>query len=261
MAEHGLAGRVVGVALDGTGLGADGTIWGGEFLVADLRDFRRAAHFKTYRMPGGDEAIRHPIRMAYSALRAEMGDDADRILQRLPAGERAVLARLVDTGAHSPWTSSAGRLFDAVSAVLGLCDEISYEGQAAIRLQTAAARSGATEPYPFRFGGGVLDFGPAIREIVSARQEGLDVSDLAARFHRTVAVACAEVCGAVAATERIGDVVLSGGVFQNDLLLAMMSDELKTRGQNVYSHHAVPPNDGGISLGQAAVALARATRD
>ncbi len=264
MVEHGITEPVIGVAFDGTGYGPDETVWGGEFLVADLRDFRRAGHLKPYRMPGGDEAIRHPARMALSVLIAELGDEAERLaaalLPSVSSDERAVLVRLVSEGLHAPWTSSAGRLFDAVSALAGLCDTISYEGQAAIRLQTAAGE-GRGEPYDWEIRRGpgplVLSFGPAVRQIVAAVQAGTAKSEIAARFHRAVAAGAAEMCDALRSSEGLDKVVLSGGVFQNDLLLGRLRDELNERGFRVYCHRAVPTNDGGIALGQAAVALAR----
>lgn len=265
MAEHGLTEPVIGVALDGAGYGPDGTIWGGEFLVADLRDSRRAGCFKHYRMPGGEEAIRHPARMAFSVLLAEFGEQADalatRLLPAITAAERGILSQLIQSGAHAPLTSSAGRLFDAVSALLGLCDTISYEGQAAIRLQTAAGE-GSQSAYPFEIEAvtkeSVLSFGPAVRAMVEDTLAGADKGGIAAKFHRTVSQGVAGMCAALSEREGLRKVVLSGGVFQNDLLLRMATGELKERGFEVYSHRLVPPNDGGIALGQAAVALARA---
>ncbi len=258
MAEQGLTEPVIGIALDGTGFGADGTVWGGEFLVATLKEFRRVGHFKQYRMPGSDEAIRHPPRMAYSCLLSELGADADNHRSSLSAGERTVLARMVETGLHAPLTSSAGRLFDIVSALLGLCDTISYEGQAAVRLQALADRN-VSECYPFEIKDEdalILSFGPAIQRIVKDVEDGRRKTEVAGRFHRTVAGAVAEMCAAIRSRESLDKVVLSGGVFQNDLLLGLLTRELQDRGFTVYSHRLAPPNDGCISLGQAAVALA-----
>lgn len=263
MIEHGLTEPVIGVALDGTGYGPDGTVWGGEFLVADLRDVRRAGHLKQYRMPGGEEAIRHPARMAFSVLVAEYGEEADEIAARLlpvSSAERGLLRQLVDGGTHAPITSSAGRLFDAVSALLGLCDTISYEGQAAIRLQTAAqAGPGRAYPLDVQHDGEalILSLAPMVRRVVEELASGVDKADIAAAFHRTVARGVADMCTALSEREGLRKVVLSGGVFQNDLLLGMVTEELARRGLEVFSHRQVPPNDGGIALGQAAVALAR----
>ncbi len=265
MAEHGLAERVIGVALDGTGYGSDGTIWGGEFLVADLADFRRVGHFKSYRMPGGAQAIRQPARMALSYVLAELTErdrrDLPALLPCLSENECRVLSGMIAQGVNAPWTSSAGRLFDAVAALLGLGAEITYEAQAAIRLQTIARPEGE-ESYPYaiedRAGVFQLSFGPTIRAIVADRTANVDCGRMAGRFHQTVAQAVGEMCGRIRDRERIEKVALSGGVFQNDLLLMLATNDLRRRGFQVYSHHLAPPNDGGIALGQAAVALKKA---
>jgi len=266
MAEYGCRERVIGVALDGAGLGTDGTVWGGEFLVADLCDFERWAHLKTYRLPGGDEAVRHPDRMAFSVLVAEMGEDgaeeaARRLLPALADPHRRVLADMVARGVRSPLTSSAGRLFDAVSALLGLCPEVSYEGQAAIRLQSAA-RHDVRDGYVFELDRATRPwvFSPSrmFRELLDDVRSGVDIGTISARFHRGVASGAAAVCGAIREETGLCDVMLSGGVFQNQLLLAWLTESLKSAGFRVHSHRVVPPNDGGISLGQAAITLARA---
>lgn len=276
MAEHGLTAPVIGVALDGTGYGPDGTVWGGEFLIADLADYRRFARLSRYALPGGEEAVRHPVRMAASCLLAELGADAPRQIQRLlpglPAGETALLRRVLERGLRSPPTSSAGRLFDAVSALLGLCDHAEYEGQAAVRLQTAALRAVAAgglpgEPWDFEIAGDpprspddaplVLSLGPTLRRIADERARGADSGRLAAAFHVTLAASVAEVCLRARAAAGLDTVCLSGGCFQNDLLLGLVRARLAPHGFTVCSHEKVPPNDGGLSLGQAAVALAR----
>ncbi|MCG2659027.1 MAG: carbamoyltransferase HypF, partial [Kiritimatiellae bacterium] len=270
MAEHGLTERVIGVALDGTGYGPDGTIWGGEFLVADLADFRRVGYFKSYRMPGGAEAIRQPTRMALSYGLAELTEsdrrDLPALLPSLAENECRVLAGMIAQGVNAPWTSSAGRLFDAVAALLGLGEAITYEAQAAIRLQTLARPDGVL-PYPYAIeiqtGGFQLSFGAAIRAIVADRRANVDRGHIAGGFHQTIAEAVGEMCIRIRDRERLEPasrlerVALSGGVFQNDLLLALTTNGLRRHGFQVYSHHLVPPNDGGIALGQAAVALAR----
>ena len=268
MAEHGFRERVIGVALDGAGLGTDGTVWGGEFLVADLCDFERWAHLKAYRLPGGDEAVRHPDRMAFGALVTEMGEDvaveaAKRLLPAIPEPHRRVLADMVARGVRSPLTSSAGRLFDAVSALLGLCHEVSYEGQAAIRLQ-AVAKVDVRDGYVFELERStrpwVLSPSRMFRELLDDIRSGVDIGVVSARFHRGVASGAAAVCAAIREETGLCDVMLSGGVFQNHLLLAWLTASLKLAGFRVHSHRVVPPNDGGIALGQAAVALARAER-
>ena len=264
MVEHGLRGPVIGVALDGLGYGPDFTIWGGEILLADFRRYHRIAHFKPCRLPGGDEATRHPARMAWSQLVAEFGVEADAIaaefLPTLPAEMRVNLRLMITQGTNSPWTSSAGRLFDAVAALLGFSEPISYEGQAAIRLQ-ALAETAPLPPYPIAIekqrDPWVISFGPTLRAMVGDLRAGRSRHDIAGRFHRSVAAAIAETCLGLRARHSLRDVVLSGGVMQNDFLLGLLYASLHGQGFRVHSHHLVPPNDGGIALGQAAVALAQ----
>ncbi len=259
MAEHGLAGPVIGVAMDGSGYGPDGTVWGGEFLVADYAGFRRAGHFKPYRLPGGEGAIRHPPRMALSWLAAECGAEAEplaaRWLPAIPADQGKMLLGLVASGAHSPWTSSAGRLFDAASALLGLCDRIEHEGQAAIRLQQAADPR-ETGTLPFELQDTVLSFGPALHALLEQRAAGVGVPVLAARFHRAVAAGAAALCGRLRERENLNCVVLAGGVFQNDLLRDGLTEALSSAGFEVYSPRRLPPGDASVALGQAAIAVA-----
>jgi len=264
MAEHGLRGPVIGVALDGLGYGTDGTIWGGEVLLTDYRTFHRVAHFKPCRLPGGDEATRHPLRMAWSQLVAEFGAEADAIAAEympvLGVEERVTLRRILDQGVNSPWTTSAGRLFDAVAALLGFQQPISYEGQAAIQLQ-ALAETAPLAAYPFALEKSrdpwIISFGPMLRAIVGDLRAGHTRMDMAGRFHRTVAAAITETCAGLRARHSLREVVLSGGVMQNDFLLRLLHEDLHAKGFRVHSHHLVPPNDGGLALGQAAVALAR----
>ena len=247
MAEHDLHGEVIGVALDGTGYGTDGTdgtVWGGEFLVVTRAEFERVAHFKEYRLPGGEKAIQEPWRMAASITIAEgLGGDAR-------------IQPMVATGFNSPLTSSAGRLFDAVAALLGLCDVATYEAQAAIRLEAAADRS-VTGHYPFELRDGVLDFGQTIRAIVEDRQ-GAGV--VAARFHNTVVAGIVRACEWVREQRGLKRVALSGGVFQNEWILTRTMAGLRTGGFEVFTNTLVPPNDGGLALGQAAVAAERMKR-
>ena len=259
MAEHGLTGPVIGVALDGSGYGPDGTVWGGEFLVADYAGFRRAGHFKPYRLPGGEGAIRHPPRMALSWLAAERGADAAplsaRWLPSISGEQRSMLLGLVASGAHSPWTSSAGRLFDAASALLGLCDRIEREGEAAIRLQ-AAADPRETGALPFELQDAVLSFGPALHALLEQRAAGVGAPILATRFHRAVAAGAAALCRRLRERENLDRVVLAGGVFQNELLRAGLIEQLSTSGFQVYWPQRVSPGDASVALGQAVVAFA-----
>ncbi len=259
MAEHGLLDKVIGVAFDGMGLGDDGTLWGGEFLVADLVGYERIRHLKKYAQPGGDQATASPERMALSYLLTESDyATAKRLLPGIDENELATLCQMITNGFRSPLTSSAGRLFDAVSAMLGVCRRTSYEGQAAIRLQAVANRR-VTELYDFNLDGEALDFGPMIREIVLDIADGTGIDRISAMFHNTVAAGIGEACESIAAERNMKQVILSGGVFQNEFLLGLASERLRQQGFEVYSHFLLPPNDACIAMGQAAVALARTT--
>ncbi|MFC1497991.1 hypothetical protein ACFLS1_05935 [Verrucomicrobiota bacterium] len=262
MVEHGLTEPVIGVALDGMGLGDDGTLWGGEILFADLRTYSREIHFKQYRMPGGDQATLNPDRMAFSCLYEEFGDDDDtiaRILPSLDSEMRRALSLMLKKGVRSPVTSSAGRLFDIISAMLGICTTISHEAEAAIKLQAAAAPD-VYRRYNCRVNGSVLDFGQMIREIVADIDNGMDKGQISARFHNTIAAGVISACEAVREMRAVSDVVLTGGVFMNDLLRGRVIDGLRGCGFRVYYPDILGPGDAGLSLGQAAVALAGAKK-
>jgi len=258
MAEHGLEETVIGVIFDGTGYGPDGTVWGGEFLACDLRSYRRAAHIKVCPMPGGEEAILHPERMALAYLVQECEGAMDRLPELIAKDERALILRMLERRFRCPLTSSAGRLFDAVAAIVGIRGRISYEGQAAIRLQSLARPCAGTYDFEIQEDSDpmVLDFGEMIRAIAKDVESGTDAGEISWRFHRTLAIAVSEVCERIRRRYAICNVVLSGGVFQNHLLLRFVKDCLRQSGFGVYAHAEVPPNDGGIALGQAAVALA-----
>ncbi len=254
MADNQWYAPVIGVAFDGTGYGTDGTLWGGEFLVADLAGFERHGHLAPVPLPGGATAIREPWRMA-----AAYGATADLDVARRNAATWDAVVTLARRGTASPPTSSMGRLFDAVAAVLGVRDRVTYEGQAAVELEQRAdprERGG----YPVRLSDGT-PFTVAGTDLVAAAtadlRAGVGVPVIAARFHN--AVAALVVAGALRVRETTGltTVALSGGVFQNLLLLERAVTGLETAGLTVLIHHRVPPNDGGISLGQAAIASAR----
>ena len=261
LADSGEAGPVIGVAFDGTGFGTDGTIWGGEFLIADLADAERAGHLAGVPMPGGAAAIRQPWRMAAAYLDAAYpgGLPAGLDVAARNSGTWPDVLTLARRRVNAPVTSSAGRLFDAVAALLGVRDAINYEGQAAVELEQLAATS-RHDPYP----AAITDGRPltvAGSDLVRAAAEdllaGVPREVIGARFHQGVAAMIGEVCGLLRDRSGLGTVALSGGVFQNLLLLGTVVDLLEKRGFRVLTHSRVPPNDGGISLGQAVVAAAR----
>jgi hydrogenase maturation protein HypF len=260
LADNGSVGPVIGVAFDGLGMGVDGSLWGGEFLVADLLDFERVAHLEPVGMPGGSAAVRQPWRMAAGYLdRAYDGTIPEHLDIATRHEQWADVLAVARAGVNSPLTSSAGRLFDVVAAVLGVRDEISYEGQAAIELEQVANRAEAgwyavpiTSTSPLRIDGPAL-----VREVVDDRSTGTPVDVVAARFHNSIARLVVEVCRQVRNDRALRVVALSGGVFQNVRLLEQCVVELEQAGFEVLSHRRVPTNDGGVSLGQVAVAGAR----
>jgi hydrogenase maturation protein HypF len=262
MAENGLTGErpVIGVAFDGTGYGTDGAIWGGEFLVADYASFRRVAHLKYVPLPGGDAAIRRPYRTALAHLWAAgiAWDDELPAVAAAPLGERAVLEQQLRKGVSVVPTSSVGRLFDAVSALAGVCQEINYEAQAAIELEMLVKGAvGGGEAYAFDLAGEEIDPAPCIGAVVADVRAGIPAGVIAARFHSGLARMIRHVCSRIRKETDVWDVALSGGVFQNVALLGMVMPLLVEAGFTVYVHRLVPPNDACISLGQALVADAK----
>jgi hydrogenase maturation protein HypF len=262
LADNGETGPVIGVAFDGTGYGTDGSIWGGEFLVGDLSEMSRAAHLATVPMPGGTAAIRQPWRMAASYLDAAYpGDDQPGTdVRRRNEDQWAAITSMARRDLNAPRTSSAGRLFDAVAAILGVRDRINYEGQAAIELEQLAAPA-ETGSYPAPAAapadGGAIPTAGLIRAIVDDLHREVPREIIAARFHNTIAGLIARTCVIIRDQTGLQLVALSGGVFQNLRLLTSAVDQLESRGFTVLTHHQVPCNDGGISLGQAAIAAAR----
>jgi hydrogenase maturation protein HypF len=255
LADNGEPGPVIGVAFDGTGYGPDGTIWGGEFLVADLAGYERGGHLAPVPMPGGAAAIRQPWRMAAAYL----GDDAPEVAGRHPDRWAAVTA-MAAKGVNSPLTSSAGRLFDAAAALLGVRDAINYEGQAAVELEQLADPAEA-EAYPAGLDDGEGPFrargADLLHAVLGDRTSGVPAPVIAARFHHGVAALIEAGCLRLRDRHGLGTVALSGGVFQNLLLLNATVARLEARGFRVLLHARVPCNDGGISLGQAVVAAQR----
>ena len=260
MAENHLRGEVIGVAFDGTGYGADGKIWGGEFLVADFAGFQRRVHLRYVPMPGGDAAVRQPWRMALSYLRDTFGPgplpDSLRFLQDVPARQISLIDAMIERRIQTVETSSCGRLFDAVAAMVGLGGRVSFEGQAAITLE-AAALVGVEERYDFRVNDvdpAEIDMRPTVEGIVRDISLGKDKGYISARFHSTVAAVIVDVCQRLREQEGLNRVCLSGGVFQNMYLLERTMKGLYGCAFEVFQHAVVPPNDGGISLGQAVIA-------
>ena len=266
--------RVLGIAFDGTGAGTDGTIWGGEFLVASLGGFERAAHLRTWALPGGAASVRDARRNAF-ALLSELGllehPGAARLLDSLDEQTRSVTATMIERGINSPRTSSMGRLFDAAAAILDICDKATYEGEPAIELEAAAWRALDNEIAHFPddnagyFASGpswldgpyVLDQKALFEALLGGIEAGAPADRLALDFHVAVARSSARIASDICVHEGIDTVALSGGVFMNRLLLQLLTRELKSAGFTVLVPHTVPVNDGCIAYGQAAVARTR----
>ena len=262
LAEHGHTGPALGAIYDGAGHGADGTIWGGELLAGDLARVRRAGHLRPVRLPGGDAATREPWRMACSWLAAAAEETPERpvaLSGHVPAERWAQVSELVRKGVASPLTSSVGRLFDAVAALCGIGPESREEGLAAMELEAAAdpAERGSY-PLPVQTGERLqLDPRDTVLAIVRELAGGIPLGLVSARFHNALAEATARALAILAELEGLDTVVLAGGVFQNRLLLERCLERLEATGLTVLLPFALPPNDGGISYGQAAVAAAR----
>ena len=261
MAENKVKEKVIGVAYDGTGYGDDGNIWGGEFLLCDLKKYFRVGHLKYYPLPGGDKAIVEPWRMAYSYLYSIYGSKAKMLdidfNRRMDYAKLSIIEKMIDKNINSPLTSSCGRLFDAASSLIGIRDEISYEGQAAMELESFCA-SGIKERYEFstykeeeKF---IIDPREIFIDIIADLKKGLAKKVMAAKFHNTVAEFTLNLCGKIRENTGINEIALSGGVFQNKYLTEKVVFLLEDKGFKVYIQRKVPPNDGGISLGQAVVA-------
>jgi len=263
LAEHGERGTAVGAIFDGTGYGIDGSVWGGELLVGDLAGFRRVGALRPVRLPGGERAIREPWRMACAWLVAAVGEDAGlppSLASLVEPRRWEAVRRLAITGTASPVTTSVGRLFDAVAALCGVRGRVSYEGQAAIELE-AACESEPGEAYPLAVTDDgellMLDARETIRAVLADVASGAPVGAIAARFHAGLAAATVEACVRAADTASTELAVLSGGVFQNRRLLEAVAAGLARAGLRVLLPEQLPPGDGGISFGQAAIAARR----
>ncbi len=264
MAENGITQKVIGVAFDGLGYGDDNTLWGGEFFVADFSGFKRVAHFKYIQMPGGTQAIKEPYRMAISYLYQIYGDNAldlgIEFTNKIDKKRWNGLISIIDKHINSPIISSVGRLFDAVSSLIGTRDKVNYEGQAAIELEMIADEN-CTAEYSYEINphnsGLIIDPSQIFFGIIEDLKSNKEFSIISAKFHNTIANIIKDV--ALQIRERLGlnEVALSGGVFQNMLLLQVTLNKLRESEFRVYTHHKVPSNDGGISLGQTVIANAK----
>ncbi len=259
MAEHMLDEKVIGVALDGTGYGTDGHIWGSEFLVCDLNDFTRITHFDYIPLPGGDSAAEEPWRTAVSFLYKVYGKEFLSLglpfLNHLDPDKVALIIQMIDKKINCPLSSGAGRLFDCVASLLDLVQEATFQAEGPMRLE-AIVRTDCTESYAFECKE-TIQFGLTIQEITDDIRKGTDTSIIATKFHNTIILAIFETVKSIRLKEGINKVVLSGGVFQNKYLLEGTIQVLLKNNFEVYSHATVPSNDGGIALGQLAVASKR----
>jgi hydrogenase maturation protein HypF len=261
MAEHGVSGPVIGLAMDGTGYGTDGTIWGGEILLADFHAFERLGHLQGVPLPGGEAAIREPWRMAlaylYQAFGKGLFDLPIEFVRRLDQGQATIIITMIEKDLNSPRTSSCGRLFDGVAALLGLRDRASYRGQAAVELEMEVGEGEGYYSVEIPGEGElIISQNPIIRGIVSDLLRGEGRKTISRKFHNTLVGAFADACIRIRHHRMLNRVVLSGGVFQNGFLLGELEKILLDSEFEVYTHSLVPANDGGISLGQAMVANA-----
>jgi len=263
MAEHKLEGAVIGLAFDGTGYGTDGTIWGGEVLVAEATQFERVAHLARVPMPGSSAAIKEPWRMALSYLHATFGENLPELdlplLKHIEPPKINIIVEMMEKGVNCPQTSSLGRLFDAVAAIIGIRQRVNFEGQAAMELEMLA--EGHSEAiYDIRWRSQApIEILPQtiIAGVVQDIQNGMTPADISVKFHQTLIVLFGEICGAVRREHNLNRVVLSGGCFQNSLLLKGLIGQLEAHHFEVFAHRQVPANDGGIALGQAIIAASK----
>jgi hydrogenase maturation protein HypF len=263
LADNGLDEPVIGVIFDGTGYGTDGAIWGGEFLVGDYHGFRRAAHLRYVAMPGGQQAIHEPWRMAAAYL-LDAGLAPPPL--RVGNGRLGKVQQLIERRINTPLTSSVGRLFDAVAALAGVRQRVSYEGQAAVELEWGALEVEADGSYPFELaerecGPWQVDTRPLIGAVLADLDRGQGPARIARRFHATLTEIIVQTCQRIRGQSGLNAVVLSGGVFMNALLLTEADRQLADAGFRVHRHSQVPPNDGGLCLGQLAIAAAQAGQE
>ncbi|MDD5292458.1 MAG: hypothetical protein PHY46_04695 [Candidatus Omnitrophica bacterium] len=263
MFGNGFKKPIMGVVFDGTGFGSDGNLWGGEFMIVDKSGFKRVAHLKYLRMPGAEAAVREPWRMAFSILYDCLGKGALKLnldcLKIKPKKDYNVLIKMIEQNINSPLTSGAGRLFDAVSSILGICHKADFEAQAAIALEKIASRSETTGFYEMDIFKDdncfVVGYNKLIKGILGDMAKGLAKEDIARKFHNSLAETIIKVTKKSQKAYNIKDIVLSGGVFQNKLLFNAAAEKLGDCGYNLFNKKGIPLNDLGICIGQAYAAL------
>jgi hydrogenase maturation protein HypF len=260
MAEHMLDGPVIGLSFDGTGYGTDGKVWGGEILVADPDKFIRVAHLSYVPMPGSDTAIKEPWRMAVSYLYDAFGESFWNlelpVFKELDEKKMRIIVEMISKKINSPETSSMGRLFDGIAGIVGLRTHVCYEGQAAMELEMLAEEK-TKKTYDYEWVSGnahKILLEPMVRGLVRDVEKGIRPSEISSRFHMTLIHLFTELCEVVKKESGLKRVVLSGGVFQNSVLLTGLIRALEEKSFQVFAHRIVPTNDGGISLGQAVFA-------
>jgi len=262
MAENHLDGRVIGFALDGTGYGSDGCIWGGEVLLAGYEGFERAAHLEYVPLPGGAAAIREPWRMAVSYLAHYFGDDFRKLpipfIEQLDGNKTEVLVRMMRQKVNSPSTSSCGRLFDAVAALVGIRQEVNYEAQAAIELEMSIIGEQQADAYLFELTSQgeswIISTRPLFEAVIADLRTNTPAGVMSARFHNGFAAVLTKLAGLLRKKTGLHRVCLSGGTFHNVYLSQKLESSLKDAKFDVFTHREVPAGDGGLSLGQAFVA-------
>jgi hydrogenase maturation protein HypF len=260
MAENGVDGPVIGLAMDGTGYGTDDTIWGGEVLLANYSEFERVGHFETVALPGGEAAIREPWRMALAYLYEAFGEGLFELpipfVRHLDHRQAGIVLAMIEGKINSPLTSSCGRLFDGIAALLGLRDRVAYRGQAAVELEMEMGNGKGYYPVPIGKSRLIIPHRPIVQGVVSDIINGVDRRTISRRFHKTLVRVFTDICVVLRNLRGLNRVVLSGGVFQNAFLLGQLEKALEDLGFEVFTHSLVPMNDGGISLGQSVVANA-----
>ncbi|MBN2395162.1 MAG: carbamoyltransferase HypF, partial [Candidatus Atribacteria bacterium] len=264
MAENKLEEKVIGIAFDGTGYGEDHKIWGGEFILADLLSYQRIGHLKYQPMPGGEQAIHQPWRMVYSYLYSVFGQKITQFnigfIKRRSVKEIDLISQMIEKKINSPLTSSCGRLFDAVASIIGIRDEVNFEGQAAVALESLcnpAYKGNYSYGIDQAESGWLVNVEEMFREIVQDIEKNKNISGIATRFHNTLAEFILSMCVRIRDKYYVNLVVLSGGVFQNSFLLNQTLKKLNDNGFKVFIHKKMPPNDACIALGQAVIANER----